>query len=253
MRYPNRPQLVVATIVLCSAYLFAQQQTQPQTGVDDNAGFDSIFDGKTLNGWEGDTKYWRVENGALVGEITPGNEIRQNTFIIFKGGSPANFELKCEYRITDQGNSGINYRSSLDPDQKFVMKGYQFDIDGEKRNAGATFTRHTANNYEEKGRTFMALRGQMTRATDGGKRQVIGTLGDYKEMTKFIREGGEWNTVHIIARGNTLIHMLNGQVMSILIDDDTKGRTMDGQIGVQVHVGGPMKVEYRNIRLKKLD
>lgn len=70
-----------------------------------------IFDGKTLKGWEGDSTYWRVENGALVGEITPATIIKRNTFIIWKGSQPSDFELTMEYRISDKGNSGVNYRS----------------------------------------------------------------------------------------------------------------------------------------------
>ncbi|RYF68390.1 MAG: DUF1080 domain-containing protein, partial [Cytophagaceae bacterium] len=56
-------------------------------------GFVQIFDGKTLNGWEGDPTYWRVENGALVGEITPSTLLKTNSFIIWKGGEPADFEF----------------------------------------------------------------------------------------------------------------------------------------------------------------
>lgn len=247
----NTRSILFATsivFVLLVSLLSAQQQSQPTPAKDDDAGFVSIFDGKTLANWEGDPKYWRAENGELVGEITPGNEIKQNTFIIWRGGRTKDFELKLDYRITDKGNSGINYRSVELTDPKLAMKGYQFDIDGEKRNNGTT--RHTGNNYEERGRTFMSVRGQITRATDG-QRSVIGTIGDYTELGKVIKNG-DWNSVHIIARGTTLVHILNGQVCDILIDDDEKGRAMDGLLGVQVHVGGPMKVEYKNIRLKTL-
>jgi hypothetical protein len=225
------------------------QQTQPQPTTNESAGFESIFDGNSLEGWDGDPKYWRVESGRLVGEILPGSEIKQNTFIIWRGGTLKDFELKLEYRITDKGNSGINYRSSEIDGAKFAMKGYQFDIDGEAKNREPT--RHTANSYEERGRTFMALRGQVTRASDGGKREIIGSLGDYKDMTRFIKNT-DWNQVHIIARGNTIIHMLNGQVMCIVIDDDPASRALDGKLGVQVHTGPPMKVEFRNLRIKKL-
>jgi hypothetical protein len=225
------------------------QQTQPQPPADENAGFETIFNGKTLDGWDGDPKYWRVEDGALVGEITPGNELRQNTFIIWRVGTLKDFELKLEYRISDRGNSGINYRSSELDAQKFAMKGYQYDVDGELKNREPT--RHTGNNYEERGRTFMALRGQITRAIAGGKREITGTLGDYKEMTRHIKNG-DWNHVHIIARGNTIIHILNGQVICILIDDDEANRALEGRLGVQIHTGPPMKVEFRNIRIRKM-
>ena len=255
----TRGSVIVLVAILMTAAPASAQQTYPTTAPAGEAGFERIFDGKSLDGWEGDETFWRVENGALVGEITPGNEIKRNTFIIWQGGGlgdraggggvVGDFELKLAYRISPMGNSGINYRSAALDEEKFAMKGYQFDIDGGGRK-NAEQVRHTGNNYEERGRTFMALRGQVTRAVDGGKREVIGTVGDYKELAKSIREA-DWNEVHIIARGNTLVHILNGRVMSILVDDDAKNRAADGRLGVQVHTGPPMKVEFRDIRLKK--
>src|SRR5207302_4574642 len=104
-----------------------------------------------------------------------------------------------QYRISGKGNSGINYGSVELDNAKFSMKGYQFDIDGGGRTGPET--RHTANNYEERGRTFMALRGQITHAIEGGKREAIGSVGEYDALKQFIHEE-DWNDVHIIARGN---------------------------------------------------
>lgn len=224
---------------------YAPKQTDRPTPVEgDEPGFVSIFDG-TLAQWQGDPVYWRIEDGHLVGEITPETVVKSNTFIIWQGGRPKDFELKLEYRITEQGNSGINYRSAVIPDpvtptNRFAMRGYQFDLDGRKRYPG--------NNYEEKGRLFLAVRGQVTRVVGGRPPVELSRIGNTDELAKVATDG--WNTVHIIARGNTLIHMLNGQIMSMVIDDDVPNRPVDGQIGVQVHTGPPMKVEYRNIRLK---
>ncbi len=224
-----------------------KQSDRPEAPAGDEPGFKPIFDGKSLAGWDGDPKYWRVENGAMVGEITPETIIKSNTFIIWQGGAPADFELKAEYRITSGGNSGINYRSVVVPDtvtpsNKFAMRGYQFDIDGANR--------YTGQNYEEKGRLFHALRGQVTHIVGGQKPVLLSSLGDTAALAEFITK--DWNAIHLIIRGNTLIHMLNGHVMCVVIDDDASNRTMKGQIGVQVHVGPPMKVEYRNFRLKEL-
>ena len=236
---------------VCAAPLVAQyvpkQSDRPEPPTGDEPGFQPIFDGKTLAGWEGDPKYWRVEDGALVGEITPETIIKSNTFVIWKGGAPADFELKADYRITSGGNSGINYRSVVVPDtvtptNKFAMRGYQFDIDGANR--------YTGQNYEEKGRLFHALRGQVTHVVGGRKPIILSTIGDSAALAEFISK--DWNSIHMIIRGNTLIHMLNGHLMSVVIDDDASGRAMKGEIGVQVHVGPPMKVEYRNFRLKEL-
>jgi hypothetical protein len=90
-----------------------KQSDRPEPIPGDEPGFESIFDGNTLSGWEGDPTYWRVDNGALIGEITPATVIRSNTFIVWRGGRPRDFELKLEYRISREGNSGINYRSSI--------------------------------------------------------------------------------------------------------------------------------------------
>ena len=132
----------------------------------------------------------------MVGEITPGTVIKSNTFIIWRGGEPKDFELKLDYRITPEGNSGINYRSVVVPDtvtpgNKFAMRGYQCDLDGRKR--------YTGNNYEEKGRLFLAVRGQVTRVVGGRRRSW-----SRRSAIRRAREGrtDDWNSVHIIARGN---------------------------------------------------
>lgn len=231
-----------AVIVLGSAYAPAAQQTYPTAITGDEAGFEKIFDERTLTGWEGDPTYWRVENGALIGEITPATLLKRNSFIVWRGGVTKDFELKLEFRISAQGNSGVNYRSAEVADTPWALKGYQFDLDGPDR--------YTGNLYEERGRTFMAVRGQITHAIAGGARQIIGSTGTLADLQTFTKRD-DWNDVHIIARGNVITHLLNGRVTAVLVDDDAELRKMDGLLGVQVHVGPPMKVEYRNIRLKR--
>jgi hypothetical protein len=217
-----------------------KQSDRPEPITGDEAGFKPLFDGKSLDGWEGDPKYWRIEEGSLVGEVTPETLLQSNTFVIWRGGTPKDFELKVDYRITAAGNSGINYRSVMVPNTRFALRGYQCDIDG--RNA------YTGNNYEERGRLFLALRGQMTHVVGGRKPIVLSSLGDNKELGAFVTT--DWNAVHLTIRGNQLVHTVNGHVMSIVVDDDAPNRTSEGLLGVQVHVGPPMKVEYRNFRLK---
>jgi hypothetical protein len=236
---------IVLTAQQPAAPYAPKQSDRPEALSGDEPGFQPIFDGKTLTGWEGDPTYWRVEEGSIVGEITPATVIKSNTFIIWRGGRPRDFELKLEYRITPTGNSGINYRSVLVPDavtpgNQFAMRGYQLDIDGRKTYAG--------NNYEEKGRLFLAVRGQMTRVVGGRPPVLVSTFGDPADLGKVVTD--DWNAAHVMARGHTLTHLINGRIMSIVVDDDGQNRPADGLIGVQVHVGPPMKVEYRNIRLK---
>jgi len=216
---------------------FRMELPQP---LKDETGFKHIFDGKTLEGWDGDPKLWRVENGNIVGETTAGTMPKQNSFLIWRGGSPGDFELKAQYRL-GAVNSGIQYRSIELPDLRWAMKGYQADIDAEERFTGQI--------YEERGRGFLALRGQYTYIGEGKKPGVVGSLGDGAELKTFIKSG-DWNDYHIIARGNALTQILNGHVMSMLVDDDGPNRKMSGLIGIQLHLGPPMKVEVRNIRIK---
>lgn len=239
------PLAVLGAILVGSAFsAFAQQRGWP-VATNDESGFVKIFDGKTLAGWEGDTNYWRVENGALVGEITPTNLLKVNSFIVWRGGETRDFELKVEYRISTGGNSGINYRSEMATNfGPWAMRGYQADIDGHNQ--------YTGQNYEEKGRTFLALRGQVTRQVNDQLPQIIGSLGASNELLSAIKTN-DWNEYHLIASGTTLTHILNGRVMSVVVDEDTANRKFNGLLGVQVHVGPPMKIEYRNFRLKPLD
>jgi hypothetical protein len=211
---------------------------------DDNTGFRPIFDGKTLDNWEGEPGFWRVEDGILTGETTDEKKLKLNTFIIWRGGTTADFEFRAEFRLTESANSGVQYRSTALPDiGKYVLKGYQADIDGK----GA----YTGMLYEERGRGFVAPRGQFARMADGGTPKLIGSPGE-TEVLKAAIKVADWNQIHIIARGNVIIHVINGRVMSMCIDEDAKGRAMEGLLGLQLHVGPPMKVEYRNILLKQM-
>lgn len=210
--------------------------------VDNRDGFQPIFDGTSLNGWDGDPGHWRVENGVIVGESTKENPLKRNTFLIWRGGSPANFELKLDYKINST-NSGVQYRSVELPDQgKWVLKGYQADIDFQNT--------YTGQLYEERGRGFLALRGQATNVAEGKKARVIGNIKDGTDAKGAIKVG-DWNTLHIIAQGNLLVHILNGQVTAVVVDDDPKARADSGLLGFQLHVGPPMRAEFRNISLKQ--
>jgi Domain of Unknown Function (DUF1080) len=204
-------------------------------------GFVEIFDGKTLNGWEGDSTYWRVENGNMVGEITPKTLLKRNSFIIWRGGVTTDFELKVEYKVSSKGNSGINYRSEQLKDAPHSLKGYQSDIDGANK--------HTGQNYEERGRTFLALRGQKVLLEAQKKPIIVGSLGHADSLIAKIKP--DWNAVHLIVKGNRMQHFVNGVLMSDVTDNDTLNRKFTGLLGVQVHVGPPMTIEYRHFRIKQ--
>lgn len=249
------------TIVLVVALLIPQAgQTPPPQGSPrgggrgmgnmiaplEESGFRPIFDGQSLKGWDCDPDFWRVEEGVLVGETKADHQPKQNIFCIWRDGKPADFELKLQYRMSgaESGNSGIQYRSVEMPEvSKWVMKGYQADIDAQQR--------YTGQIYEERGRGFLALRGQFTYIGEGKRPGLSGTVRDNAELKSVIKSD-DWNEIHIIARGNTLVQMINGHVMSQLVDDDKAGRRLDGLIGIQLHrTPGPMKIESRNIRIKE--
>jgi len=221
-------------------------------------GFVRIFDGATLNNWVGDSTYWRVEDSCLVGVITPATLLKRNTFIIYQGNMPQDFELKVNFKVSAEGNSGINYRSDKVEGVPYALKGYQADLDGAEN--------YTGSNYEERRRTTLASRGEKTvlpaisnadslQSHIGNNqwlpKQVTGSLGDAATLKAAIKKD-DWNEYHIIVKGNRMQHYVNGVLMSDVTDNDTVNRRFTGYLGVQVHVGPPMRIAYRNFMLKKL-
>jgi len=238
MKRPTTPTcLLIATLAALLIGLMPQQIL-----ADD--GFKSIFDGKTLEGWDGNPAFWSVEDGAIVGQTTADNPTKGNTFLIWRGGEPADFELKIEYRLTNH-NSGIQFRSFEDVEKygKWVIGGYQADIAENVRFDGIL--------YGEKFRGILAHRGDKTVIGTDHKPKVVGKVGDSDELLKAFKRG-EWNTYHIVAKGNKLTHSVNGVTMVEVVDDDVEMRRADGLIALQLHAGPPMKVEFRNIQLKEL-
>ena len=95
----------------------------------DDAGFTPIFNGTSLDGWEGKPEFWRVENGAIVGQTTAENPTKGNTFLVWRQGLVDDFELALQFRLTG-GNSGVQYRSREFADVgPFVVGGYQGDFE----------------------------------------------------------------------------------------------------------------------------
>lgn len=214
--------------------------------VADDDGFASIFDGETLQGWKGDPSFWSVEDGAITGQTTKENPTNGNTFIVWQGGEPADFELELEYKI-DGGNSGIQYRSFPRSDtDPYRIGGYQADFE-----AGDTYSGIC---YGEGFRGILSKRGDKTTLSldDQGKLvRKVENFGDSAEIGKAVKKG-DWNKYRIVAKGYEFTHYINGVKTTELIDNDTKDRRAKGLIALQLHAGPPMKVQFRNIRLKEL-
>lgn len=250
MYLPFMQQLRLSVLFLMLSLFSGLAYSQVQTK--------SLFNGKDLSGWNGDPAYWRVENESIVGEVTPENLLSRNSFLTWQEDTVSDFVLELDYRITVNGNSGINYRSEMIDTLPFAMRGYQADIGGYDG-----LDHFTGMNYEERGRTILALRGQRVHILDNNDPEVsryvvnntwsgkkkVNSMMDANLLRKHIKPWGEWNRYRIEAKGNRLRHFVNDKLMSEVIDDDPKLSRSKGLIGIQVHVGPPMKVEYKNIRL----
>ncbi|MBM4076073.1 MAG: DUF1080 domain-containing protein, partial [Planctomycetes bacterium] len=202
-------------------------------------GWVSIFDGKSLDQWDGNPDFWRVEEGTITGQTTTEKPTKGNTFIVWRGGETADFELSLEYKIIG-GNSGIQYRSFEVPDSKWVVGGYQADFEAGDKYSGI--------NYGERFRGILALRGEKTVIGDDHKPKVVEKIGDSDEIQAKIKKE-DWNTYNVSAKGFTFEHRINGVLTSIVTDEDKKQRRNKGILALQLHAGPPMKVQFRNIKI----
>jgi len=221
--------------------------TQPATpnAPPEPEGMVKIFNGKDLTDWDGDPRLWSVKDGCIRGETTKENPTKGNTFCIWKGGTVGDFELRLTYRLAS-GNSGIQYRSKHYADakaaNKWVVGGYQAEVAGAPARDGYI--------YEEKGkRGRMCLVGEKVLWTAEG-RKLLGTLGDASSIAAAVK-AKDWNDYIIIVKGNHIQHFINGVQQIDFTDEDPKNQAMSGIIALQIHAGGPMVVEFKNIRLKK--
>lgn len=229
--------------------LVAQPGSAPHASPPAEVGFESLFNGRDLTGWDGQPGLWSVENGAVVGRTTAEAPIKVNTFLVWTNGSLADFEFRCSYRIKPLSagggaNSGIQYRSRVLDAVQRVVGGYQADIE-----AG---TNYTGILYEERmSRGIMALRGEKVVWTADGRKKVTGSVGKAREIQAGIRQG-DWNEYVIIARGNHLQHFVNGRQTVDVTDECEAKAAKAGVLALQLHVGPPMEVAFKNLRVRRL-
>ena len=210
-------------------------------------GFQSLFNGKDLTGWDGNPKLWSVKDGAIVGQTTVENPTKGNTFLIWTNGTTADFELRASYKITPNSekgaaNSGFQYRSKILDSTNWVVGGYQADFE-----AGATYSGIL---YEERmTRGIMAKRGEKVVWDKECAKQVAGSVGDSKEIQDAIKKE-DWNEYVIIAKGNRLQHFINGKQTVDVTDECEAKAAKSGVLALQLHAGPPMTVEFKNIRIR---
>lgn len=223
------------------AVLLASFFVVPAAVAEDGA--KSIFNGKDLSGWRGNSELWKVEDGAITGTTTAEKPLKFNTFLIWED-KVADFELELDYKISGQrGNSGIQYRSKVLRADDFVVGGYQADIDVTLTYAGI--------NYEEKGRGKLTDgRGERVTIAADGKRTTE-KFADAKELGKNIKQG-EWNHYKVVANGNKLSHYINGVLMAEVIDSQEGKAASEGVLAFQIHQGPPMQIKFKNVMLKEL-
>jgi hypothetical protein len=200
-----------------------------------------LYGGGDLTGWAGRDDLWSAEGGEIVGRTSDEDPIDGNTFLIWQGGHPENFELTAQFKI-EGGNSGIQYRSKIVDEKKFVVGGYQADIDFTNKFAGIL--------YEEKGRGILAQRGEkVTINADGIKTKDRFADGD--SLAAGIHPG-KWNDFRVVADGNHLQHFINETMTAEVIDAQKEKAATSGVIALQIHRGPAMVVRFKNIKIRKL-
>ncbi len=201
-------------------------------------GFVKLVANKGLRGWSGNPKFWSVNNGILKG-VTDGS-LKKNRFITWKGSTIRNFDLRVSVRVSPGGNSGIQYRGLSRPDLGLdIVTGYQCDVVAKNPNYNGML-------YEEKGRRILSHTGERVIVDPKGQPWVVEKL-PVKEF-----KADEWHDYRVLVRGNHHQHWIDGHPTADLIDFDEEGRALEGVLGVQVHVGPPMAIEYKDFRIKHL-
>ncbi|MEX1114931.1 MAG: DUF1080 domain-containing protein [Akkermansiaceae bacterium] len=219
------------------------------------AGEKSLFNGTDLTGWKGQPEFWSVKDGAITGQSTKENPVKENTFLILQDLEAGDFELHFKYKLTDEsadgtgyGNSGVQYRSKVVKPEYSVVSGYQADFECGKAYSGIL--------YEEKGRGILAKRGEKVVIQAGAdpkkpKIEVTGAVGKPDEIQAAIKHNG-WNEFIVIAKGGHLQHFINGK-QTVDVTDETEAAAKSGIFALQLHAGKPMTVQFKDIILKTED
>jgi hypothetical protein len=199
-----------------------------------------IFNGKDLTGWEGQPGWWRVEDGTLTSESTPEKPCKKANYLIWRGGRPSDFELSLDFKLSEKGNSGVQIRSQEKPD--WDTFGYQADMEGDGKLIGFVY-------HHQHG--LIGARGEKA-IIDAEGNKTVEAIGDPEELLKHYK-AGDWNHYRIVCRGTEISVSLNGMLMCRITDHRVTKKTARGIIALQMHPGPPMKVQFKNILLKRLE
>jgi hypothetical protein len=277
--------LRVSAIILATLSLaYAQAPAAPRPGGggvarvqpepiawDNHDGWTSLFDGKTLTGWEGASDVWHVEDGAIVG-VSSDESPSGTTNLIYKPAEFANVRLRVEFKMEGQGaNGGIQYRSHMAPPRErtlpvdatpevkarfekqmemakkrapWAMTGYQCDFNYAGQYVGQLYEQSST-------RGIMTYPGQLVAFEGGAKPRLFGTSGTPDEVKSYYKKD-DWNQLEIIADGHTLTHVLNGHLVTVTVDTDPDKMASSGLIALEIEGGGTLKIAHRNIYIKKL-
>ena len=231
---------------------------------DDHAGWTSMFDGRTLHGWEGPMDVWRVEDGAIVSSDTASNPAPMGSVYLFwkgkDGGDLKDFEFKTEIKLEgERANSGVQFRAQMlgktaKKNSEWESFGYQADMDYPNVQTGALIECCSGPHRGPAPRPFRASMGMALRtgAQEGSPPSLIGRIGDPAALKQTIHVG-DWNQLHIIVRGHTLFYFMNGMLMSTVVDDDPARFLSHGRLAIQLEGGGDRKVSYRDLWFRRLD
>jgi len=230
--------------------------------IDEHTGYKQIFDGKSFTGWDADPSIWRLEDGLMVGETLEGKP-KGNNYIVYRGETTRDFDLKLQMKIEKGGGGGIQYRSvtgapwtrpkpqGLPPyDLKYMMTGPQADFWFPVNAAAASYSGQWYSENTMQG--ILAYRGQVTQALPGQPNRLVARIGDLEALGGYVKTN-EWNDYEVIARGGVMIHIMNGQLMAVFIDDNKDSvNNQPGLIGFEIE-SQPCKISVRNIWLRKFD
>jgi hypothetical protein len=238
---------LVALVGLALAAGAGRSEEKPKAELPkpDADGFMTIFNGKDLTGWEGLTDYWSVKDGAICGQET--KDKSKQTFLVWTGAKVSDFELHVKYKFaTEDGNSGIQFRSKVLDEKGFRVGGYQADFDAKAGYDGCVYDEASVAG----GRGVMSTRGEKTTWDADTKRNNEALKESNAELKKYVKVG-DWNDVVLVAKGNHITYTINDHLMTDLTDDSPKA-LKEGVLAFQLHAGYTMEILFKDVKIKLL-